>query len=173
MELGHLLTRSDLTYPEVSSKVCHDSFCQLENSVSLPWVIYYEADGREQMGFNSAFNPLNAELNPICHLLALLGGATIVVVSRLRVKGLKRFDYSFFKILQSHLSRKAVSCSGIFMCVQLDTHTYTHISPPHSHLNIRRFLHTNSNLCVKTTSGTFIKYPDRRYDFKPQSYKLL
>jgi hypothetical protein len=31
------------------------------------------------------FNPLNAELNPICHLLALLGGATIVDVSRLRV----------------------------------------------------------------------------------------
>jgi hypothetical protein len=30
-------------------------------------------------------NPLNAELNPICHLLALLEGATIVVVSRLRV----------------------------------------------------------------------------------------
>ena len=43
MELGHLLTRSSLTYPEVSSKVCHNSFCQLENSVSLPWVIYYEA----------------------------------------------------------------------------------------------------------------------------------
>ena len=41
------------------------------------------------MGFNSAFNPLKAELNPICHLLALLVGATIVVVSRLRVKGLK------------------------------------------------------------------------------------
>jgi hypothetical protein len=31
------------------------------------------------------FNPLKAELNPICHLLALLGGATIVVVSRLMV----------------------------------------------------------------------------------------
>jgi hypothetical protein len=31
-------------------------------------------------------NPLNAELNSICHLLALLGGATIVVVSRIRVK---------------------------------------------------------------------------------------
>jgi hypothetical protein len=30
-------------------------------------------------------NPLNAELNPICHLLALLEGATIVDVSRLRV----------------------------------------------------------------------------------------
>jgi len=43
MELGHLLTRSGLTYPGDSSNVCHDSFCQLGNSVSLPWVIYYEA----------------------------------------------------------------------------------------------------------------------------------
>src|SRR5215472_3318517 len=36
------------------------------------------------VGFSSI--RLNAELNPICRLLALLGGATIVVVSRLRVK---------------------------------------------------------------------------------------
>ena len=43
MELGHLLTRSGLTYSEVPSKFCHDSFCQLGNSVSLSWVIYYEA----------------------------------------------------------------------------------------------------------------------------------
>jgi hypothetical protein len=43
MELGHLLTRSGLTYPEVSSKACHNSFSQLGNSVSLPWVIYYTA----------------------------------------------------------------------------------------------------------------------------------
>ena len=43
MEFGHLLTRSGLTYSEVSSKVCHDSFCQSGNSVSLPWVIYSEA----------------------------------------------------------------------------------------------------------------------------------
>ena len=41
--LGHFLTRSGLTYPEISSKVRHDSFCQLGNSVSLPWVIYYGA----------------------------------------------------------------------------------------------------------------------------------
>ena len=37
-------------------------------------------------------NPLNAELNPICHLLALLGSATIVVVSRLRVKELSNLE---------------------------------------------------------------------------------
>jgi len=43
MELGHLLTRSGLTYPKVSSKVYHDSFCQLGSSISLPWVIYFEA----------------------------------------------------------------------------------------------------------------------------------
>ena len=39
-----------------------------------------------KMNLRCLINPLNAELNPICHLLALLGGATIVVVSRLRVK---------------------------------------------------------------------------------------
>ena len=38
-----------------------------------------------QPRFAHQLNPLKAELNPICHLLALLGGATIVVVSRLRV----------------------------------------------------------------------------------------
>jgi hypothetical protein len=43
MELCHLLPRSGLTYPEVSSNVYHSSFCQLGNSVSLPCVIYYEA----------------------------------------------------------------------------------------------------------------------------------
>ena len=43
MELGHLLTRSGLTYPEVSSKVYHDFFCPLGSSVSLPCVIYFEA----------------------------------------------------------------------------------------------------------------------------------
>ena len=42
-ELDHLLTHSGLTYPEVSSKVYHDSFYQLGSSVSLPWVIYFEA----------------------------------------------------------------------------------------------------------------------------------
>ena len=43
MQLAHLLTRSGLTYPEVSSKVYHDSFCQSDSSIPLPWVIYFEA----------------------------------------------------------------------------------------------------------------------------------
>jgi len=32
------------------------------------------------------FNSLNAELNPLCHLLALLGAHCILHVSRIRVK---------------------------------------------------------------------------------------
>ena len=43
MQLGQLLTRSGLAYPEVSLVVCRNFFCQSQNSVSLPWVIYYEA----------------------------------------------------------------------------------------------------------------------------------
>jgi len=34
----------------------------------------------------SDINPLNAELNPICHLLALLGAHPILHISRIRVK---------------------------------------------------------------------------------------
>ena len=35
----------------------------------------------------TVLNPLNAELNPICNLLALLGAHHIFQVSRIRVKG--------------------------------------------------------------------------------------
>jgi hypothetical protein len=36
--------------------------------------------------FNARINPLNAKLNPICHLLTLLGDHRILYVSRIRVK---------------------------------------------------------------------------------------
>jgi transposase len=42
-------------------------------------------------GRSSAFlKPLNAELNPICHLLALLGAHLIFHVSRIRVNAAAR-----------------------------------------------------------------------------------
>jgi hypothetical protein len=45
-------------------------------------------------------NPLNAELNPICHLLPLLGAHNILHVSRLRVnKGKEEYSKKYFKIL--------------------------------------------------------------------------
>jgi len=36
--------------------------------------------------FNAAFKGLKAEINPICHLLALLGAHHILYVSRIRIK---------------------------------------------------------------------------------------
>jgi hypothetical protein len=43
---------------------------------------------KRNIAIYNCISPLNAELNPICHMLVLLGGATIVVVSRLRVNNL-------------------------------------------------------------------------------------
>jgi hypothetical protein len=45
-----------------------------------------------QMGFNSAFKGLSAKLNPICHLLELLGAHHILHISRIRVKGRKQWS---------------------------------------------------------------------------------
>ena len=41
-----------------------------------------------QTSFPINFNPLNAELNPICHLLALVGAHHMLHVSRVRVNAL-------------------------------------------------------------------------------------
>jgi hypothetical protein len=37
---------------------------------------------------NYMVNPLNAKLNPICHLLALLGAHPVLHISKIRVKNL-------------------------------------------------------------------------------------
>ena len=58
-------------------------------------------------------NPLNAELNPIFHLLALLGGATIVVVSRLRVNELTNA-----KVLVVHSSHLLSTDAAARLCVR-------------------------------------------------------
>ena len=45
-----------------------------------------ETVGRQRKAWEDEINPFNAELNPICHLLALLGAHHILHVSRIRVK---------------------------------------------------------------------------------------
>jgi hypothetical protein len=42
--------------------------------------------GAEAKLWRSSINPLNAELNPVCHLLALLGAHHIQHISGIRVK---------------------------------------------------------------------------------------
>ena len=49
------------------------------------------------MAGSSTINPLNAELNPICHLVALLGVHHFLHVSRIRVKSLT------FRLLMSYI----------------------------------------------------------------------
>jgi hypothetical protein len=49
----------------------------------------------------NSISPLNAELNPICHVLALLGSHHIFHVSRIRVKKPKSPDRWTFKMLPS------------------------------------------------------------------------
>ena len=48
------------------------------------------------MTFGDVINPLNAELNPVRHLLALVGARHIVHVSRVRVKLLHPPDGPIF-----------------------------------------------------------------------------
>ena len=55
--------------------------------------------GRRRRKLLDDLNPLNAKLNPICHLLALLGAHPIFHVSRIRVK--ERRGYS-------HLTEEAL-----------------------------------------------------------------
>ena len=53
-------------------------------------------------------NPLNAELNPICHPLALLGAHHILHVSRIRVKDqfLEKMPSSLTLVLMRFLSKQ-------------------------------------------------------------------
>ena len=57
----------------------------------------------------SLFNPLNTELNPICHLLTLLGAHHIFHVSGLRVKQIIAFR--LWKLIQ----RKILNGKGVHM----------------------------------------------------------
>jgi tellurite resistance protein TehA-like permease len=62
-----------ITLCSILSTMFHSEYHVFQTMVQKTWYVYLLP------------NPLNAKLNPICHLLALLGGATIVDVSRLRV----------------------------------------------------------------------------------------
>ena len=65
------------------------------------------------MGFNSGFKGLNAELNPICHSLALLGAHHILHVSRIRVNYPERNKVSILiKLATLSASRPAVLNQG-------------------------------------------------------------
>jgi hypothetical protein len=69
------------------------SFCMSVCFSACPSVLPHGTTRLPLEGF--LFNPLNAELNPICHLLALSGAHLILHVSRIRVNLM--FMYFFFE----------------------------------------------------------------------------
>jgi hypothetical protein len=56
------------------------------------------------------FNPLNVELNPIRHLLALAGAHHFVHVSRVRVK--RTYGFRFCKLLCAYVLDKKKCCES-------------------------------------------------------------
>jgi hypothetical protein len=58
-------------------------------------------------------NPLNAELNPICHLPALSGAHHILHVSRIRVNGLYMFRELLANPHEALHNRHLVYCVGV------------------------------------------------------------
>ena len=54
----------------------------------------------------NCFNPLNGELNPICHLLALLGAHHILHVSRIRVNR----DWTVIVVINAIVTLKVLQC---------------------------------------------------------------
>ena len=72
---------------------------RMRNCLMLQQVVRIVTAGIERINFcvcgpltfwhrSFTFNPLNAELNPICYLLAILGAHHFLHVSRIRVKSL-------------------------------------------------------------------------------------
>jgi len=84
-----------------SHPLCEEQVC-LESFDLRTWLVVLYLKARLKLA--KAINPLNAELNPICHLLALLGAHHILHVSRIRVKAsieisAQRFTIDFSKWL--------------------------------------------------------------------------
>jgi len=72
----------------------------------------------------TVINTLNAELNPICHLLALLGAHHFLHVSRIRVKLCTHFHINYFFYMPNIyiLLHLVIQFLGI-----QNTHTYIYI----------------------------------------------
>ena len=88
--------------------------------IILKWIIQKAASVAAVSTFN--INPLNAELNPICHLLTLLGAHHFLHVSRIRVKeGFHTTKNNFFVdfcVFYTQSTRNA-SCLSLFHHLQL------------------------------------------------------
>jgi len=65
---------------------------------------------------SKSINPLKAELNPICHLLALLGSHHIIHVSRIRVKKSQQVQNVYLSVRR--VSYKSVCELFLMLCIE-------------------------------------------------------
>jgi len=67
-----------------------------------------------QSNTSNSINPSNIKLNPMCHLLALLGAHHILHISRIRVKKCKKWDNNYlFQIKQNKEGQLSSSITSI------------------------------------------------------------
>ena len=105
-QVGFVLDTVALGEVSSSGPAACSSLCQFTYSLLSFALFSFEKDKRAKpeklpkaMPFRKSWlvNPLNAELNPICHLLALLGAHHILHVSRIRVKSHMYFLKGLFE----------------------------------------------------------------------------
>ena len=75
-QFGHKIIKTDCSY------ICTKGVINFCTHLTIVYQVYSWYHGT---GSICLFNNLNAQLNPICHLLALFGAHHILHVSRIRV----------------------------------------------------------------------------------------
>jgi hypothetical protein len=88
----------------------HEAYSEvLQQTYALcsTWHISRVRLSRVPVSCSITFGPLNAKLNPICHLLALLGAHSVLHVSRVRVK---ESQHNFFLHLRTWSEMQSVLC---------------------------------------------------------------
>jgi hypothetical protein len=104
----------------------------------------------------AGINPLNAKLNPICHLLALLGAHPILHVSRIRVKLAMQYQ----KFLHKNFKQYLIIClPGVqHVCIlkqSLPTLTLTHGKLYFTHYT-RKAMPDRSRVMTQTKRDTLV-----------------
>jgi hypothetical protein len=100
---------------------------------------------RSQLGyccFADRINPLNAEINSICHLLALLGAQPILHVSRIRVNMVNSVtNTGGITAAGSDLRHFSDRIKALYMKKYVGHQTLTSASYLYSHFGTRRMAH--------------------------------
>jgi hypothetical protein len=127
------------------------AFCSIQNYSFVVCLYFYTGDGKTNNFFFifmylvnyiqviwTYIYPLNAELNPICHLLALLGAHHILHISRIRVK---RQSATMDGYLDSHERHSFRGMEATIRPCPQPLHSLSHPQSPGSYIIFSVHLH--------------------------------